>query len=239
MGPRLTNLAALIVFATAPALADGAADLVKQGIDLYKEGKFDEARVVLQKAYDLDRKPDTLFALAQAERKSGDCKAAAAHYHTVIEQVNDFNVAKLVLENLGQCEKLMPAVEPKNVPEVKPAAQPPQVITKIEVHEVRHNDMLAASMFAIGTLGLGVAGGLYIAASSNRDAADTARTLDDHDRLADRASKEQTAMFVAGGLGVAVIGVAIFRWTRSDERSPAVAIAPVSNGGSVWVTGHW
>ncbi len=238
MGSKLTVLAALIALAGV-AHADTAGDAMKKGIELYKAGKYAEALPHLEKAYQLDPKPDTLFALAQAQRLSGDCASAATNYRKVIELVSDMNVAKLVQQNLSLCE----ADEPQPTPaaaEPEPAAVQPQVIEKEVVHEVDRTDKLAAVMLGGGMLAIGVAGGLLVAASNNADAADRAKSLDDHDLLADRATTQRTMMYVAGGVGVAMIGVAVFRWTRGSSRAKTdIALVPSAGGGSFYVTSHW
>jgi len=95
-------------------------------------------------------------------------------------------------------------------------------------------------MFGGGMLAVGVAGGLYIAASNNVDAADRAKSLEDHDLLANRATTQRTIMYVAGGVGVAMMGVAIFRWSRGGSTSKAdVALVPTSGGGSFYVTSRF
>ena len=236
MGSKLTVLAAVIA---AARLA--SADDLKDGIELYKAGKYADAVATLRRAYAAAPKPDTLFALAQAERLDGDCKTAAAHYHQVIEQVSDLNIAKLVQQTLALCEKDEPRAPPEPKPEAKPEprAEPPQIVTKTVVREVDHTDPLAASLFAGGTLGLGVAGGLYIAAAANRNGAAKARLFDDYTTLSDRADTEQKSMFIAAGVGVALIGVAVFRWTRSAPSKTDVAVVPSHDGGAVWVTSSW
>jgi tetratricopeptide (TPR) repeat protein len=233
VGSKLTVLAAVIAVARL-----AAADDLKDGIELYKAGKYADAVTTLRRAYAAAPKPDTLFALAQAERLSGDCKTAATHYHQVIEQVSDLNVAKLVQQTLALCEKDEPRVDVKSEPKSESKAEP-QVVTKTVVRDTSHTDPLTTSLFAVGTLGLGTAGGLYLAAAANRNGADKARTLDDHTTLADRADTEQTAMFVAAGVGVALIGVAVYRWTRSDAPKTDVAVVPSQHGGTLWVTSRW
>ncbi len=101
-------------------------------------------------------------------------------------------------------------------------------------------DKLAALCLGAGTLSLGVAGGLFIASNGNRDAAALARTLGDHDELADRADAQRVGTFIAAGAGVALIGVAIFRWTRGDEPSASgVAVVPATGGGTVAFSTQW
>lgn len=254
MGSKLTVLAAVILLGgTAAADAPGAAAL-KKGVDLYKAGKYAEARVQLEKAYKADPNPNTLFTLAQAERLAGDCMAAANHYKQVISEVGDLNVAKLVQQNLRLCEpeedeKPAPKQEPaKNDFEPKRDTTPvePRVVEKTVVVEQNKTDKLAAVLLGGGMLALGAAGGLYLAASGNSDAADLARSLPDHDALADKAKSQRTMMYVAGGAGVVMLGVAIFRFatggtSKSETRDAGVAVTPNPNGSgaSVLLTSHF
>jgi tetratricopeptide (TPR) repeat protein len=244
VGSKLTVLAALIALG-GTAQSGPADDAMKKGIELYKAGKYADAIPHLERAHKLDGKPDTLFALAQAQRLAGDCRNAAQNYKKVIEQVSDFTVAKLVQQNLTLCEpdEPKPAVTSEPREELAASAEP-RVVEQTVVREVRRTDKVAAVMFGGGMLALGAAGGFYVAASNNADAADRARSLEDHDLLADRATTQRTIVYVAGGLGAAMIGFAVFRWTRgsSTDRAEAttdVAVVPTSGGGALWVTSRF
>lgn len=246
MGSKLAILAAVIAIGSASvARADQATELFKQGTEAYKQGNYADASRLLQKAYDLDHNVNTLFALAQAERLLGECKLAVPHYKKVLDEMSDLNVAKLVQQNLSLCEKQDPSLaEPKPEPkETKSEPQPPpQIVTKTVTRDVGHSDKVAATMATLGALALGASGGLYLAASANRDAADKARTLEDHNTLSDRADSDQKMMFVAAGAGVAMLGYAIYRWTSgSSETSStsAVSIVPTRTGGGVAWTARW
>jgi len=232
------NLLALVVALAASRLASAetAADLTKRGIEHYKAGRFKEAATDLGSAYALEPKLDTLFALAQAERLAGDCTSARPHYQELLDKVSDLNVAKLVEQNLALCPEPAAVVEP--VRPVEPP--PPQIVTKTVVREVSRTDKLAASLAVGGGLLLGVSGGLYLAASGNRDAADRARSLEDHDVLADRANTQRTAMVITAGAGAVMVGVAVVRWmTGRESAATSVAITPAPNGGALWVTSRW
>lgn len=239
MGFKLDLVVVLLSLAAAqPASAETAADLMKRGIEHYKAGRFTEAAADLGGAYKLEPKPETLFALAQAERLAGDCASARPHYRELLDTVSDLNVAKLVQQNLMLCSEpeVTAVVEPPK--SVEPA--PPQITTKTVVREVRRTDTLAASLAVGGGLLLGVSGGLYLAASGNRDAADRARSLEDHDVLADRADTQRTAMLVTAGAGAVMIGVAVVRWmTGGESSSTSVAITPAPAGGTLFVTARW
>ena len=245
MGTKLLASAALAVAClTTAAHADPAGDAMKKGIEAFKAGKYDEAVKQLGKAYELDSKPETLYALAQAERLSGDCTSAAAHYHKVIDQMPDVNVSKLVQQNLALCEKDQPKpVEPKPEPTPAPAPAPapePKIVTRTVVREVSHTDKLAIGMLAGGTLAVGASVGLYLAAKANDDASTKAFTRDDYNAFRDKASSERAAMYVAGAAGVAMLGVAVWRYTRhTDPKASEVAVVPTQTGGALWVTGSF
>jgi tetratricopeptide (TPR) repeat protein len=244
VGSKLAILAAVIALGSATlASADQAGDLFKQGTEAYKQGKYDEAAQLLKKAYDLDHNPNTLFALAQAERLLGECKPAAIHYKKVLEQISDLTVAKLVQQDLALCEKQDPTIaEPKPEPSNKPEPAQPQIVTKTVTRDVGKTDKVAATLATLGGLALGASGGLYLAASANRDAADKARTLGDHDTLAASADTDQKMMFVAAGAGVAMLGYAIYRWTSGGSESStasAVSVVPTRSGGAVAWTARW
>jgi tetratricopeptide (TPR) repeat protein len=221
MGSKLVHVAQVIaLLAATPAFADPSSDeLIKQAGEAYKVGKYDDAAAALEKAYAIDHKPDTLFALAQAERLGGRCKDAIPHYKQVLEKMNDLNVAKLVQTNLSLCERERGTDQPAK-PD-GPAA--PQVVTRVE----RHTDKLAVTLFATGTLGIGAGVGFYISSVGNADAAKTARTLDDNTRLNDRADTQRVIALAAGGVGLALAGYAIVRWMGGkSESSSKVAIVP-------------
>lgn len=253
MGSRLALLATLQLIAaaalTGDALADRARDLYKRGIDEYKTQKYAQAASTLAAAYELDPKPETLFALAQAERLAERCDDARAHYKKLLEATTEIATARAVQSNLELCGP-DPAALPARRPEPdKPAPAPappppPRTITRTVVREVRRSDKLATLLVASGMLGLGAGGGLYLAARDSRRDADRAATLDDHDRLYDRADTERIAALAAAGAGAALIGAAVVRWAtagsaKATEPGPDVALAPSATGAMVVLSAGW
>ncbi len=238
-----TSLLLVLVLARSAA-ADTAADLLKQGLEEYKAAKYADAVVTIGKAYALDPKPETLFTLAQAERLSGDCKSAVVHYRQVIERVGDFNVARLVQQNLEICEPPKKLGEPRPV-EPKPVESKPiepakpQVTTKTVVREVTRVDKVALSLYASGGLALGLAGGFYFAGRDNRDAAERAGSLADHDDLADRAKSQFTIAGIAAGVGLAAIAGGVV-WTMTRKTSTTeVAVTPTKGGSMLVLAKRW
>src|SRR5207244_124910 len=124
--------------------------------------------------------------------------------------------AKLVQRNLSLCEKEPPKTDAP--PRAEPAScSQPEVVTNTVTREVGHTDTLAVSLVTIGALGIGAAGGLYVAAHANRLAAPTQRTLEDSNHLYDRADSEQKAMYAAGVIGIALVGYGMYRLTSGSS----------------------
>jgi hypothetical protein len=254
MGSKLALLAAELIALVAVVGRDASADnaskareLFKQGIDQYKVQQYDAAAATLAKSYELDPRPDALFAQAQSERLAGRCGDAVVHYQKLLATATDLPTIKAVQANLALCpQQAAPApvkVEPR--PDAPTPATPaaPQTVTTTVVREVPKSDRLATFLFAGGMLAVGGGVGLYIASKGALDDADHARTLDDHDKFTDRARTERTFSFVAGGVGVAMIAVAVVRWSRGGGEnktdSPEVSLTPTTSGGVLTFSGAW
>lgn len=254
MGSKLALLAAelialgLLVQRDAVADTAKARELFKRGIEQYKAKDYDNAAATLAKSYEMDPKPDALFAQAQAERLGGHCREATVHYHQLLETTQDLPTIKAVQANLALCAKEPEpppvVVAPKPEDSGRPVPPPPpQIITKTVVRDVPHSDTLATVLFAGGMLAVGGGVGLYIASNGALDDAKHARTLDDHDKFTDRAKKERTFSFIAGGAGLAMMSIAVIKWSAggpSESRpSSDVAVTPTAGGGMVTFSTPW
>ncbi len=214
-----------------------AADLAKKGIEQYKAGRYGDAVQTLKTAYELDGKPETLFALAQAERLAGDCTTASDDYKNILGKVSDLNIAKLVEQSVALCPQPKPA-EPEHHDE-PPPPPPPKIVEKTILREVPHTDKLAASLFAVGMVSLGGGLGMYVAAEANSSAAQHAYTQTDYNTFERRYNDEVTAGVVAGAVGVALVGFASYRWLFTNKQSADVVIAPTPSGATVSLSGRW
>jgi tetratricopeptide (TPR) repeat protein len=233
-------IATLSIVGDVSADASNASELVKQGLEAYKAGSYDDAVKLLQQAYELDPKVDTLFAVAQAERLGGHCPAAITAYKKVIEQVSDLHTAQLVQTNIALCQRTeavdtSPPPAKAEVPIV--AAPAPQTI----VRTTRHTDTWSTVLGTTGMLGVGAGIGLFIASDASRDGANHARTLDDYRRFNDRADLERGLSYAALGAGAAMLGVAIFRWVRGDDEQPSatIAITPRDRAATISIRRSW
>ncbi len=244
MGSRLTILATqLIVVASAVrAEAQSPAELFKKGVELYKAGKYDAAAQALEKSYQLDATPETLFALAQAERLGGKCDKAVPRYQQLLAQTTELATAKAVQNNLALC----PQPEPEPAPKVEPAPAavvepPPAAPPTMVVREVRSTDGLGLVMLGTGALGAGVAGGFLLRSRSSRDDASRARTLDDANALHDRADRDRVIAIAVGGASAVALGFAIYRLARGGSEASAtdIALTPTVGGSMMVLSRTW
>jgi len=91
---RVALLAAgLLVALTAPALAQSPEDEAREhfdrGIELYEQGRFEQAAVAFERAYQLKPSYRILFNIGQVENELGHFAAALQAYRGYIEQGGD------------------------------------------------------------------------------------------------------------------------------------------------------
>jgi len=129
---------ALVVFAFAVAAraqsASRAAEARRHldaGNKLYLEGRYDDAVRELRAGYAIDARPDFLYALGQAERKRGDCKAAVRYYQAFVDTGQSPQRTVAVLVQIDRCKQEMaaaPVTPPSSATPSPPvAAEPPPV----------------------------------------------------------------------------------------------------------------
>ena len=116
MRRALALIVALLVVALAVAAraqpAGRAADAKRHldaGNRLYLEGRYDDAVRELRAGYAIDARPDFLYALGQAERKRGDCKAAIRYYQAFVDTGQSPQRTVAVLVQIDRCKQEMAA----------------------------------------------------------------------------------------------------------------------------------
>ena len=78
-------LAGLAAASARPATAEprpaaAPSHLMEAGLAAYRAGEYAAAVAAFRAAYRADGRPSALFAMAQAERMTGDCRVAIADY---------------------------------------------------------------------------------------------------------------------------------------------------------------
>ena len=88
----------------APGMRPEAAAQRELGLREYAVGKWAEAIAAVRAAYELDPQPELLYALAQAQRKSGDCASATASYRAFLRTSPPEAPSATARQNLERCE---------------------------------------------------------------------------------------------------------------------------------------
>jgi tetratricopeptide (TPR) repeat protein len=237
----------LAIIAVVPALAhaedpDKASALYDQGVADYKAQNYEHAASTLKQAYELDHKPEYLFAWAQSERLSGDCAAAIPLYRKLTDEISDLGTARLVHDNLARCEQSEATAKPESGTKSEPVAETP-VPTPVTTVRTSSADPVATALFIGGGLSIGLGVGMFVASSNSASAADHALTYDDHVAFADRASTQRTIAWVATGVGLGAVGYAIFRVVRGRGESAASTSVTFTHapatGTAVMLNGRW
>jgi hypothetical protein len=96
-----------------------------RGSKLYDQGHYDEAIAELKAGYALEARPDFLYALGQAERKRGDCKAAVAWYQRYVESGPSTQRTVATLVQIDRCKQELAASSPTKPPPPVAQTAPP------------------------------------------------------------------------------------------------------------------
>ncbi len=224
--------------------AELARGLFKKGVEEFKQKKYEVASATLAKSYELDPKPDALFALAQAERLAGHCPAAIPHYKKMVEITTDLPTLKAVQSNLDIC--VPPKIEkPVEKPVDRIVEKPVDRIVEKRVDHIvtrtdHKTDVLVIGGFAGGALFLGTSVGFFLAASNNSSDSDKATTLAESNRLYDRSVDQKRIAFVTGTAGVVLVGFGVYRLVKKKSSSRAeVALVPTHGGAVAWLGARW
>src|SRR5258706_10037182 len=70
----------------------------------HKEARYADAHAELEAAYQLDPRPDLLYAIGQVDAKLGNCDEAIAHYRRFAATQTDPQVTKVVEQAIAACQ---------------------------------------------------------------------------------------------------------------------------------------
>jgi tetratricopeptide (TPR) repeat protein len=249
---RLSTIAIALVLATAPAHAQPSAKQqakqhFKHGKALQDDGKYDDAAAEYRAAYDLDRRPEMLFNIAQVYRLGNHKQQAIDYYQQYLAAQPDGpggrEARQWIAELSRQIEAERPLpiepAKPEPPPIVPPSATPPRegpephtMVATRSSPQLRIAGIATTGAGAIA-LGFGVVFGMKA-----RSAADTISqhqgpwTEDERHTFEDgqRANRNMIVAYVAGSALVATGGVLYYLGTRThvvpvtDARTAGLAM---------------
>lgn len=234
---RPSTIAIALVLATAPARGEPstkaqAKQHFKQGKALQDAGKYDDAVAEYRAAYDLDRRPEMLFNIAQVYRLENHKQPAIDYYQQYLAVQPDGPGAREARQWIAELTRQIevdrplpiepakpepPPIEPLSPPPPRSEPEPRALTATRSSPQLRITGLATAGAGAIA-LGVGVVFGIKA-----RSAAETISnhqgpwTEDERHTFEDgqRANRTMIIGYVAGGALVATGGVLYYLGART------------------------
>lgn len=219
---------ALLLSAT--AAASPVDTLLERGLRSYAVGHYPEAIASFQRGYEMEPRPEFLYALAQAQRMSGDCRGAVASYRAFLRTTPPERAAAPARQNLQRCEELIAASPPEAVtppPATVETPLPPppqqQVVERPPPLPpppwYRDRAGLALGIAGLGTAAAGaVLWGLGEAGARSLADAKQYSTFAANGANADRYGSERIAGIICVSVGGALVVTSIGRFAALARR---------------------
>jgi tetratricopeptide (TPR) repeat protein len=214
-----------------PPLSPSARATLERGLRSYAVGDWSAAIAAFRDGYQREPHPDFLYALAQAQRMSGDCATAVATYRAFLRTEPAERQAAPARANLARCEEQLAAEqerererERQRAAAATPPPTPPPPAPPIEPPP-RPRWWRAPAGGALVGVGLALAAtGAALWGAGERDIAaiNAAATYDERARLlpgADRAEGLRTGGIVTVSVGAVALLGGVIRWGVVARRS--------------------
>jgi len=230
-----------------PALGQNARKIFDEGAKAYSEQRYATAAEKFEQAYSLKPNTRTLFAWAQAERFGGNC-SKAIELLDKLESKKKLSKAnrEAIKENKLECQRLL-AEARRLAAETQRAAQPvaeptPEPVaaeleTSVDDTATRgwYADPVGGVLVSTGVVGIGLAIGLALSASSANDEAEQAVLHSEYLAARERARSRSRLAFIAAGAGAALLTTGLIRYvlvkgTNGRESGLAVVVSRDSAG---------
>ena len=247
-----------ILLAASTAHADSKEDAKKHmeaAALAYKEGRFDETLLELNKAYSLDPRPELHYSIGQVYVKLNRCEDAILAYENFLASKPSKDRADIANQAIEKCKAQRTAEPTPPTPDTTagtgvdtepPPDMPPTIPTAAAATNEKTVD--APPVWWKDKLGLGLTGGgavltiiglvMYSSARGKIDSAEKADDYGESQSLYDDAKSQRTTATVITVVGLAATGVGVWRLLKKrSEEQAGVAIVPTTEGGFVTYSG--
>ncbi len=258
MTPRLSLALALAIVLVAPGavpalaqpdsvapdqLGEAARQHLDAGLAHHDAGEYEAALAEFRAGYEIEPSPLFLFAMAQAERLSGDCPSAEVYYQEFLDTDPAPRHAEAARGLLEQCRAALtsrpepppPSVRPDAIPIPTPLAAPPPATPIVTGSRARtdreswYGDRLGTTLLGLGAVSAGIGIGYFVAARNADRAADQATDYDQFTARVATARRDQRIALVGAAAATTLLGVWTVRYLlrkREHHSGLSAAIAP-------------
>lgn len=213
-----------------PSSVEAAQQHYVQGKSLFADKRYEAAAAEFSAAYALDPSSKfLLFNIGLADRMAGACQDAIAAYQSFLDAQPPEALAAIAHVGIDRCHHVLDVQDRLRKQAAEAARQhaadgsgrvPPSP------PEQPSRDVLGLGMIATGGAGLAASGVLYYLAHSAASDSYAAKTQRDYESSRDAAGRDQTASWIAAGIGGGLVIAGIIRHVTYEP----VVIAP-SRGG--------
>jgi tetratricopeptide (TPR) repeat protein len=232
-------------------------ELLERGLELYRAREYEAAISEFERAFAIEERPELLFAMAQAERLSGDCGTAVLLYRRFLATGPQEMHAEAARLNIDKCERALasrPELAGQDVAADTPATatpEPPEDLlppapTRLPSAESAshrgawYRDPLGASLLGLGAGGVGVGAALFAMSSADVSSARASERYAEYRELMDRAESRRTLAWVGLGAGSALlVGAAARYWLGDDDDALEVAVTASSGATGLSLGGRF
>jgi hypothetical protein len=215
---------------------------LEQGLVHYNAREYELAITAFAAGYAIDPRRDFLFAMAQAERLSGDCPTAVVLYEKFLASQPPAAQERAARDNLGRCRTALtsrpeeaepvataavPAALPAATRHLAPAAILAPAVPRDRGSPPWYHDELGVTLLGASVASLGVGAGYLVASRSAESAAQDAATYGESMALFERAEHRRTVAWIGFGAGAALLTSAAVRylWFPAEPSSRRRALA--------------
>lgn len=188
--------------------------------DRFNQEDYEGAIPELKAAYAIEPNPMLLYAWAQAERLSGDCRKAIELYEKFLTFDPDQQQRQLAEANIVDCEAelgdepdtTVPPPPPDQDPDtIEPDQPPPPPQGRLDRDKPWHRDWVAGTLLGVGAASVVAGGVLMGVGKSEVDASANAPSEGDYFDQSDAGQQKFTAGTVVLSVGGALLVGGIVR----------------------------
>ena len=222
-----------------------AAAYLERGLELFAEKSYEAAIEAFLAGFELEPRPEFLFAAAQAERLSGDCRSALVYYRRYLELGPGDAQTGAAEVQIDRCERALSSAPGGEVDEspieesddsalAEPAAPPaaPLPPPSPPPPSPWYRDPWGGGFLLVGVAGAGAGGFFWSESRAAIDDASLADSYDDYVGDIDSAVRMRNRAWVGAGVGAAALAAAALRFATREPES-RVELQPAAGGATL------